>query len=203
MACLSDGDLAAGWPQYDWRLRCKKFALPHFSEPLWDGSPLGLRVLLVHAEQGLGDTLHFIRYLPLVEARAAQLVVQVQPPLLPLLSQSGFANLVPRGEPLPGFDVQSPLMSLPGIFRTTLETAPAKIPYLAAGAENVEAWRRRLREWPGLRIGIAWQGNPQFEFDRWRLDSFGRVRAAGPGARGKAFQFAKIRRYRAIGCRLR
>ncbi len=70
VALLSAGDFAAGWPEYDWRLRCKKYAQRGFAQPLWDGTPLGDQVLLVHAEQGLGDTLQFIRYLPLVQERA-------------------------------------------------------------------------------------------------------------------------------------
>ncbi len=167
-ALLSGGDFAAGWPQYDWRLRCKKFVWPNFDQPLWDGSPLDDQVLLLHAEQGFGDTLQFIRYLPQVQARAKNVVVEVQAPLLPLLTQSGFAGLVPRGEPRPRFDAHAPLLSLPGNFATTLETVPAAVPYLAVNADRVERWRDRLHEWPGLRIGITWQGNPGFECDRLR-----------------------------------
>jgi hypothetical protein len=103
-----------------------------------------------------------------VQARAARVIVEVQAPLLPLLTQSGFANLVPRGQQLPPFDVQAPLLSLPGIFATTLATIPAKVPYLSVNADRIESWRTRLSEWPGLRVGIAWQGNADYEFDRQR-----------------------------------
>ncbi len=168
VALLAGGDFAAGWPEYDWRLRCRSYARRGFAEPQWDGSPLADQVLLVHAEQGLGDTLQFIRYLPLVRARAQHVWVEVQAALMPLLAQSGFTGLVPRGDQLPPFDVQAPLLTLPGVFGTTLENIPTQVPYVSVDSARVVRWRERLSEWPGLRVGISWQGNPEYEFDRHR-----------------------------------
>jgi len=119
------------------------------------------------AEQGLGDTLQFIRYVPLIE-RDGSVIFEVQTPLLPLLEQSGFRNLIPRGAPLPHYDVHAPLLSVPGILGSTLETLPADVPYLKAKPELIDQWRTRLSEWPGFHVGINWQGNSQFTFDKFR-----------------------------------
>jgi hypothetical protein len=129
---------------------------------------LARRTLLLHAEQGLGDTLQFVRYAKLAEQQNGDIVVEVQPALMPLLTASGFRGLIPRGSPLPRFDVQAALMSMPRICGTTLETVPANVPYLAADSRLVENWRERLRSLPGLKVGIAWQGSPGYRFDRFR-----------------------------------
>jgi tetratricopeptide (TPR) repeat protein len=181
---LSRGEFAEGWPDYAWRLKCKKYPRRELSAPLWNGSPMPGRTILLHAEQGLGDTLQFIRYAPRVE-QLANVVVEVQKPLIPLLEQSGYRNLIARGSPLPAFDVHAPLLSLPGILETTLETIPAEVPYLSAKPELVEAWRLRLAEWPEFRVGINWQGNSQFTFDKFRsvpLAEFAPL-ARAPGVR--------------------
>jgi tetratricopeptide (TPR) repeat protein len=165
---LSRGDFAAGWRDYEWRLRCKDYKPRRFDVPQWDGSPLEGRTLLVHAEQGLGDTLHFARYLKLVQARGDAVYFQVPKVLIPLLKTSGFTGIVGGGEPLPRFDLHVPLLSLPGLFNTTMENIPAKVPYLAADPKLLKTWRTRLRATPGLRIGIVWQGNPSYTFDQFR-----------------------------------
>jgi len=189
---LLQGDFEQGWPEYEWRWTQADFAARRFTQPRWDGSALGGRTILLHAEQGLGDTLHFIRYAPLVAKRGGSVVVECQPPLARLLgSAAGIDRLVPQGSPLPAFDVQAPLLSLPGIFRTALATVPATVPYLHADAELVEHWRRELwksrKSEVGSRksehlhltsdirhptsdflVGIAWQGSPTFRGDRQR-----------------------------------
>src|SRR5205085_2864346 len=115
----------------------------------------------------LGDTLQFIRYVPMIE-RDGNVIIEVQKPLLPLLEQSGFRNLIARADSLPHYDVHAPLLSVPGILGTTLETLPASVPYLSAKPEPIDQWRARLSEWPGFRVGINWQGNSQFTFDKFR-----------------------------------
>jgi tetratricopeptide (TPR) repeat protein len=170
LAWILLGRLAEGWPGFEWRWKCKDLArTPPFPTPPWDGAPLEGRTILVHAEQGLGDTLHFVRYLPLVRRRGGRVILLSQPPLLRLLSRlPGIDRLMAWGEPLPEYDVHVPLLSLPGLFGTTLDSVPAEVPYLDAEPALVESWRDRLGAYPGFKVGIAWQGNPQFPFDRIR-----------------------------------
>ncbi|MHB1425852.1 MAG: tetratricopeptide repeat protein, partial [Gemmataceae bacterium] len=164
---LLRGDLERGWPDYEWRWRCtRRSPVPDFTQPRWDGGPLQGRTILLHAEQGLGDTLHFVRYAPLVKACGGRVIVQCQAALIPLLRRSpGIDELAPWGEPSPPFDVQTPLMSLPGLFHTTLETVPADIPYLFADPDLAAHWQRQLSVVSGRRIGITWQGSPRHHWD--------------------------------------
>ncbi|REK11192.1 MAG: tetratricopeptide repeat protein [Planctomycetota bacterium] len=164
---LTRGELAAGWQEYEWRLRLPGFPIHVMREPLWDGSPLIDKTLLVHAEQGLGDTLHFIRYIPLVKKLCPRLLVQVPPALVPLLTHSGFGDLLVTDDALPAFDVQVPMLSLPWLLGTTPENIPAPIPYLGVPDDMVTNWRRRLSDVEGFRVGIAWQGSPANKGD-WR-----------------------------------
>jgi Flp pilus assembly protein TadD len=166
---LLKGDWERGWPEYEWRW--KRLAAPPRSlpQPLWDGSPLQGRTILLHAEQGLGDTIQFIRYAALVKRRGGTVLVECQPALVPLLTGcAGIDGLFARGSALPDFDVQAPLLSLPRILGTTLATVPTEVPYLTAEAGLVDFWRWELRAWPGFRIGIAWQGSPAHQADRCR-----------------------------------
>jgi len=198
---LLQGDFAKGWPEYEYRWTQPSIPRRCFAQPLWDGSPLNGNTILLHAEQGLGDTLHFIRYVPLVRERGGNVIVECQPALLRLLAEGlsrkrQSAHLVGRGSPLPVFDVQAPLLSLPPIFNTSLDTIPANVPYLHADAELVEHWRQELRKSPksevrspksnaplptsdiGHRtsdflVGIAWQGSPTYRYDRQRSIALG------------------------------
>jgi tetratricopeptide (TPR) repeat protein len=166
---LLRGDFARGWPEYEWRWTQPGFTPRPFPQPLWDGGPLAGRAVLLWAEQGLGDTLHFVRYAALAKARGGRVIVECQPALRRLLAgAAGVDQLVAQGEPLPPFDVQAPLLSLPGIFGTAADTIPANVPYLQAKPERVEHWRRELAGLGGLKVGIAWQGNPAFRGDRQR-----------------------------------
>jgi tetratricopeptide (TPR) repeat protein len=165
---LQHGDFARGWPEYEWRWRANGVAPRPFREPAWDGSPLGGRTVLLHAEQALGDTIQFIRYAPLVRRRGGGVVVECQPALARLLeSCPGIDRVVPRGSPLPPFDVHAPLLSLPGLLGTTLDTVPAEVPYLSAAPDLVAAWRRELGA-GAFKVGVAWQGSPTFAGDRLR-----------------------------------
>lgn len=166
---LQQGDFARGWPEYEWRWKVRGVTRRTFREPAWDGSPLEGRTILLHTEQALGDTIQFIRYAPLVKERGGVVIVESQPVLARLLeSCRGFDRLVPRGSPLPAFDVQAPLMSLPGLLGTTLEAMPANIPYLAADPGLVASWRQKLDGPETLKVGIAWQGSLTFAGDRLR-----------------------------------
>jgi tetratricopeptide (TPR) repeat protein len=172
LAWLQQGRYADGWTEYEWRWKHKHRLRP-YPQPLWDGSPLSGKTILLYAEQGLGDTIQFIRYASLVKKRGGRVTVECQPPLLRLLETcEGVDVLLPRGAPLPAFDVYLPLLSAPRVFGTTLTTVPAGIPYLNADDGLVEQWRQQLEAATevrgGLRIGIAWQGNPKFGQDRRR-----------------------------------
>jgi len=166
---LLSGDFARGWPEYRWRWQTKPFAPRSFSQPLWDGSSLKGKTILLHAEQGLGDTIQFIRYAALVKRRGATVAVECQNALLPLLAGcAGIDRLIGHGADLPAFDVHAPLLSLPEIFQTSLENVPADIPYLFAPAALVAQWRQRLSKLAGFKLGICWQGSPSYRGDRYR-----------------------------------
>jgi tetratricopeptide (TPR) repeat protein len=168
LALLLLGRWREGWPEYEWRWRMKNFPKRDFPQPRWDGSPLGGRTILLHAEQGLGDILQFIRYAPLVQERGGRVVVEAPGGLLPLLRTfRGIDVLVAKQAPLPPFDVHAGLLSLPGILGTTVETIPARVPYLAADPERVAQWRKKLAG-PEFKVGIAWQGSRTFHWDRYR-----------------------------------
>jgi len=163
------GDFERAWPEYEWRWKLRGLSSPSFCQPLWDGSSLQGQTILLFAEQGLGDTLQFIRYAPLVQQHGATVIVQCQGPLLRLLATcAGIDRLVLAGTALPPFDVQAPLLSLPRIFRSTLATIPANIPYLCADPELRAHWQQQLSGVRGFKVGIAWQGNPEHKRDRWR-----------------------------------
>jgi tetratricopeptide (TPR) repeat protein len=164
------GKFAEGWSEYEWRWQCKKNTpLPPFSQPVWDGAPLDGKTILLQEEQGLGDTLHFIRYARLVKQRGGKVIVYCPRGLTQLLRTCpGIDGLVEKGAAPPDFDVRVPLLSLPRILQTTKTTIPAEVPYLFAHPALVEHWRRELAALRGLRIGIAWQGNPNHPWDRHR-----------------------------------
>ncbi len=162
IAWLMQEDFARGWKEYEWRWK-SKYPGPHrYSQPRWDGSALQGRTILLHAEQGLGDTLQFIRYAPLVKACGGTVVVCVPAALLPILKTVvGIDYLVSENLPLPHIDVQAPLLSLPEIMGTTAETIPATVPYLEPVPDLVDRWRGKLQHLSGMRIGIQWQGRPR------------------------------------------
>jgi tetratricopeptide (TPR) repeat protein len=167
---LLQGDYERGWHDYEWRWRCPHPpSLPPFQQPRWDGSPLQGRTILLYAEQGLGDTLQFVRYAPLVRAGGGRVILQCQDALLPLLARTpGIDALVGHSASPPAFDLYAPLVSLPGLLGTTLSNIPAEVPYLFADPDLVAHWRRELAPVSGFRVGIAWQGSPQHPWDRHR-----------------------------------
>ncbi len=168
MCLLTDGRLRDGWSDYEWRMRVPGFPMRSFDRPLWDGTTLHGKTLLVHAEQGLGDTVQFARYLPMVRQRGGRVVLLVDASLVPLFEQSGFQDVFGHPRELPDFDVQVPLMSLPHVFGTTLENIPVEIPYLSVEPTLVADWRKRLSDVTGFRVGICWQGNPSLDTDHLR-----------------------------------
>jgi tetratricopeptide (TPR) repeat protein len=180
------GNFAQGWAEYEWRWRCKELPARPFREPEWDGRPFHGRTLLLHAEQGLGDSLQFLRYLPFIKQRGGKVVLVCQPPLRRLLTgYPGVDRLVVQGDPLPRFDLHVPLLSVPRVFETTPEAIPAEVPYLRADPDRAEPWRWELAAEPGFKVGIAWQGSTSHPRDRYRsvpLTRFAPL-AAVPGVR--------------------
>ena len=166
------GDFERGLAEYEWRWKTPYAARfrRDFARPLWLGeAPLEGRTMLLHAEQGLGDAIQFVRYAPLVAARAGKVVLEVQTPLTSLLSGvAGVSLVVGRDGSLPAFDCHCPLASLPLAFGTTLATIPANAPYLSAAPDRLIKWRERLPRSALPRIGIAWAGNPAFKGDQGR-----------------------------------
>jgi Flp pilus assembly protein TadD len=159
-ALLLAGRLREGWTEYEWRWKIRDMSgvARHFPAPPWNGEPIGDRVILLHAEQGLGDALQFCRYAPLIGS-GAKVILEVQAPLARLLSRlPGVADVVVRGDSLPAFDLHCPLMSLPRAFGTTLDSIPAATPYLAADPALIAAWHDRLAGLGGLRVGLVWAG---------------------------------------------
>jgi lipoprotein NlpI len=169
VAWLFDGEFERGWPEFLWRWKCKDYPPHGYSQPLWDGAPLEGRTILLHAEQGMGDTLQFIRYAPWVKQQGGRVVVRCQKSLVQLLSHSaGIDQIAASNDELPPIDCRAALMDLPALCRTTLATVPRDVPYLFTDPSLVAQWRKRLASEPGFKIGINWQGNPQYRGDRYR-----------------------------------
>lgn len=168
---LRVGDYEQGWRQYEWRRKTQAIGLGmrRFAQPEWLGNddPAGLRILL-HAEQGLGDTIQFCRYAPLLAQQGARVTLLVPSVLKLLLSGLPGVDVIADRDALPAFDRHCPLMSLPFAFRTTLANVPANVPYLRADAEAAQRWRSMLGEAHAPRVGLVWSGNPRNAKDHER-----------------------------------
>ena len=170
LALLAVGDYRAGQVAYEWRWKRTGAAPVRLNRPLWLGeAPLAGKTILLHAEQGLGDTIQFVRYVPWLAAAGAKVVLEVHPELKALLSRlPGAAAVIGRGEPRPAFDLHCPLGSLPLALKTEPASVPADIPYLAADPARVERWRARLEALGRPRVAIVWAGNTAHANDRYR-----------------------------------
>jgi Tfp pilus assembly protein PilF len=173
-ALLAMGDFERGWPDYEWRWMRPSGptveARRHFRAPLWRGekSPAG-KSLLIYGEQGLGDTIQFCRYVPLLEKLGARVILEAPWSLVRLLGPlPGLSRVIARGDPLPEIDAQCPLASLPLAFNTTLASVPVARRYLSADPAEVACWQARLGRKTKPRIGLAWSGNPEHANDRAR-----------------------------------
>jgi tetratricopeptide (TPR) repeat protein len=202
---LVRGDFERGWADYEWRWRQTGVHPPRYDRPLWDGAPLEGKTILLHAEQGLGDAMQFVRYALRVarERGAGRVIVRCQPTLIKLFETvEGVAEVIAAdassgsdaagatgasgatGATLPAFDVHCPLMSLPQRFGTTLETIPAQCPYFGVDQSRVARWRQslKLRSDDGvLKVGLVWAGSKVQKNDRNRsacLNDFAPLGAA-------------------------
>ncbi len=178
LALLTRGDYARGFAEYEWRWRRTGMpAQKSRGKPLWLGEyPLARKTVLLHAEQGLGDTIQFVRYVPLIAASGARVVLEVQGELQALMRRlDGAAAVIARGEASPPFDVHCPLGSLPLALHTEPATVPAQIPYLSADEARLAKWSARLDALPRPRVAVAWAGNPGHDNDRNRSIAFARL----------------------------
>jgi len=164
-ALLLGGNLEEGWKEYEWRLLRQEWKRAHryqYHAPSWDGSAFSGKTLFIHAEQGLGDTLQFIRYLPMVKGLGGKVIFETGKPLFNLFRDfPGIDRLVTvssKGHPVSGYDLYAPLMSIPGLLRTTLETIPQNVPYIYAAPEKAADWQARLGG--GIKVGLVWAGKP-------------------------------------------
>ena len=157
LALLVQGNFEEGWEQYESRRQIRGvWRDPGFTQPLWDGTPLAGKVILLWAEQGFGDTIQFVRYVRQVQEKGAQVIVLCQAELLPLLAgQDWIERVVGFDQTLPAFDVQSPLLSLPRILRTTIDTVPHSVPYLRANPALAAKWKSSM-PFDRLNVGLVW-----------------------------------------------
>jgi tetratricopeptide (TPR) repeat protein len=165
LSLLLAGRMEEGWRDYETRLDIPQMIAerPDNDAPIWRGEPLGERTIHLHGEQGLGDTLQFCRYASLIAA-PAKVILEAPAPLARLLaSLPGEARIIAQGEIPPASDLRCSLMSLPAAFSTTLDTIPARIPYLSADAARAALWRGRLDALPGLKVGLVWSGGQRPE----------------------------------------
>ena len=173
MLSLLRGDFETGWADYEYRLQHPDLVNQthtYASVPPWRGEPAEGRTILLWPEQGLGDIIQFVRYVPLVRGLGWTVILEVPAHLLRLVASMdnlGDVTLVPLGHPVPAHDRQASLLSLPGVFATKIETIPNAVPYLAADPDRVSMWNSRLPR-HGLRVGLNWQGNPNAVIDRGR-----------------------------------
>ena len=181
LAFLVAGEFAQGWELYEWRWKKDTFTSPkrNFPQPLWLGAEdIAGKTMLLHAEQGLGDTIQFCRYAKLVAELGAKVILEVQKPLVNLLQNlTGVSQLIAKGSTLPEFDYQCPLLSLPLAFKTDIESIPNKIPYIHSRADKEDKWRELIGE-AGFKIAICWQGSTQGKVDVGRslpVSSFERL----------------------------
>jgi tetratricopeptide (TPR) repeat protein len=175
MALLLNGEFTKGWQEHSWRFACAeqqgRSAQSKFSKPQWDGADFPGKTLLVHAEQGLGDTIQFVRYLPRVKAKGGQVLLACQPDLHRLLvNLAGVDALLADARDLPvdvDFDMHVSLLELPRLFGTELASIPQQVPYLTVNAEQVAAWRSRIGA-ERFNVGLCWAGRPTHPNDRNR-----------------------------------
>ena len=165
---LKQGNFIQGFDKYEWRYQLQDYTTRNFAQPVWDGLDFTSKTLLVYTEQDLGDSIQFIRYIPMVKKLGGRLIVECNQPGLKLLftTVSEIDELFVIGEKLPDFDLQIPLMSLPRIFQTIPETIPTEIPYLSV-PKSIE-FPIPLPLENNLKVGICWQTSSNNETSKGR-----------------------------------
>jgi len=161
LALLQVGEFGQGWQEFEWRWKKRGFTTKprRFLQPHWDGSPLADRTIFIHAEQGFGDTFQFARYLPLLAGQGGTVIVECPASQKTLLQGvPGVSAVVAAGETLPAFDVHLPIMSLPRVLQTRLDTIPLDFPYISPSVESMTSWSEKFTATGTLRVGLVWAG---------------------------------------------
>lgn len=172
-ARLLFGQLREGWALYECRLNKPSIFARTYSEPIWTGEDIRGKRILIHSEQGLGDSLQFVRYVSMVAARGAKVVLEVQPELLRLLSNlKPPEQVITAGESYAPVSWRCPMLSLPRVFGTELSTIPSLVPYLSPDPQETDVWSDRLARPGHFKIGLAWAGSPQHPRNRERSIPF-------------------------------
>lgn len=167
LALLSKGDFLNGFEAYEYRWKREELRERHFRQPLWDGTPLEGKHIYLYSEQGFGDTLNFCRYVPEVAKAGGRVVLECQPELKTLLAGlDGLEGIATPGDPLPEFDVQAPLLSLPRIMKHELDTIPSKCPYISP--PDLAGFPIHIPAGTVKKIGIVWAGKPTHKNDHNR-----------------------------------
>jgi tetratricopeptide (TPR) repeat protein len=196
LAMLLQGDLARGWREYEWRWQWKEFKTKarDFPQARWQGEDLAGRTILITSEQGLGDMIQFVRYVPMVAQRGGRVLLECERGLMRLVrGVAGVERLVRVGEAPADFDLHCPLMSLPLAFSTTLETIPNQSPYLRADVQLVEKWRQRMAgDDSRMKVGLVWAGNPAHRHDHLR--SLPSLELLKPLASAKGMKFYSLQK---------
>ncbi|MFC1676782.1 tetratricopeptide repeat protein [Planctomycetota bacterium] len=180
MGLLLKARFAQGWQEYEWRLKCANRVYPHhYQQPLWDGRPFAGKRILVHYEQGFGDSIQFVRYLPMIKQRGGTVIFEERKPLIKLFENfDGIDELIETSSSNKvdvAFDFYLPLLSAPMIFGTTLESVPSNVPYLKADPVKIEYWREKVKG-DDFKVGVVWAGLPSHKNDHnrsCRLEHFG------------------------------
>jgi tetratricopeptide (TPR) repeat protein len=167
------GNYADGWPLYEWRWKITpyKYASRSFSQPLWLGeTSIAGKTILLYSEQGFGDAIQFVRYVPMVTSLGADVILEIQADLVPLVGHlSSSSRIIAKGDQLPEFNFHCPLMSLPlALGTTSTEKIPSSVPYLTLASSIRNKWHDRLGKRVRPRVGLVWSGNPCHQNDRNR-----------------------------------
>jgi tetratricopeptide (TPR) repeat protein len=165
------------WPKYEWRRRLPMLRRNERAMPPWQGEDIAGKSILLHSEQGFGDTIQFLRYVPLVAERARHVVLEIPRPLVRMAASLPIENvtIVPNNRPPPSADVHAPMLGLPRIFQTRVDNIPGRVPYLTPRRPLVERWARRLAADTRFKVGLAWAGNPEHRGNRSRSLTLGRL----------------------------
>lgn len=169
LALLLAGRYSEGWAEYEYR---SIPILKKYPQPVWADESLSDTTIVVHTEQGFGDTIQFVRYLPMLHDRGASIILHGSPELYRLLSHHGDYQVIRHGDPLPAFDLQCGLLSLPHRFGTILDTIPRAMSYLNAERDGACQWQKRMTPYRGMKVGLVWAGNPKNTEDAERSISF-------------------------------
>ncbi|MEP7030698.1 MAG: tetratricopeptide repeat-containing glycosyltransferase family protein [Pseudolabrys sp.] len=173
---LSLGDFDNGWHGYEWRLKRAATPARDFQQPQWRGENIQGKTILLHAEQGFGDSIQFLRYVPMVAMRGAKIVLELPDALIPLLGPvNGVAAVVNRDQARPWVDLHCSLLSLPLAFGTTLATIPERPDFLRVPDDRASKWRARLPRNCARRIGLVWSGKPTHNNDHNRSIALSRL----------------------------